>query len=94
MAFSFFGCASKPIQACIINAPNQNRECFDLSSDYNDDGTLKASAIPVYKPNAMIQDLNKALIIDSPTGFEDGLANLKAYIKDLRDAYNQCMSNQ
>lgn len=82
------------IQNCIVNAPNKNRKCYNLAADYNDDGTLKVSAKAVYKSNSKIEDLNKAFLVDSETGFEDGLAGLKAYIKELRQHYENCQSGQ
>jgi hypothetical protein len=57
-----------------------------LKRDYRDDGTLKPGAVPVYRPNLTVEDLNKGLFIDSASGPEDGLARLKAYIKKLREA--------
>lgn len=71
---------------CIVNAPNLNRKCYNLKRDYRDDGTLKPGAVPTYRPNATIEDLNKALVLDSPDGFEDGIARMKAYVKKLREA--------
>lgn len=86
---------------CIVIAPPEDpeyprkRKCYNLERDYNDDGTLKAGAKPVYRPNEKIEDLNKALVIDSPydaqnpnpNHFEDGIARIKAWIKKLREAY-------
>lgn len=75
---------------CIVNGPNLNRKCYNLAADYNDDGTLKKGAVATYRPNKTVQDLSKAMVIDSPTGFEDGLAELKTYIKRLRDHLASC----
>lgn len=77
---------------CIVNAPNNNRKCYNLKSDYNDDGSRKATAVPVYRDNKSIDDLNKAMVVDSPTGYEDGLAALKTYINQLRAHYKDCQA--
>lgn len=74
---------------CIVNAPNKVRKCYNLSKDYTDDGALKPGAVPVYRAVVSIDDLNKFLVIDSPTGTEDGQARLKAYIKLLRENYEK-----
>lgn len=88
------GCSPLPdVDVCIVNAPNQNRKCYNLKNDYNSDGTLRADAKPVYRSNVTVLDLNKALVIDSPhdeshpnpVHFEDGIARLKAWIKKLRE---------
>lgn len=79
---------------CVVNAPNKNRKCYNLKNDYNDDGSLKAGAKPVYRPNLTVEDLNKALVLDSPYDdqnpnpghFEDGISRMKAWVRKLRDA--------
>jgi hypothetical protein len=75
---------------CIVNAPNSNRKCYNLSRDYDQNGELKPSAVPQYRANAQIEDLNKATLLDSPTGFEDGLAALKTYIQELKKENQSC----
>lgn len=98
MAFNILlsGCSTikKPnTDLCIVNAPAKHRKCYNLKTDYDDNGKLKPGAAPVYRSNVTVDDLNKATLIDSPTGFEDGLADLKSYIKKLREAYEeQCRS--
>lgn len=84
------GVALPNTDVCIVNGPNLNRKCYNMATDYNDDGSLKATAKPVYRSNKIVMDLSKALVIDSPTGFEDGLANLKTYITELRNHYANC----
>lgn len=77
-----------------MNAPDRVRKCYNLKRDYGDDGFLKPDAKPTYRPNATIEDLNKALVLDSPhdathpnpTHFEDGIARVKAWVKKLREA--------
>lgn len=90
--FSFTSCAAQRPNSdvCIVNAPNKNRKCYNLATQYDENGALKPGAVATYRANATIVDLNKALVIDSPTGFEDGLAALKIYIKELRDHYANC----
>lgn len=89
------GGVSRPsILACIVNAPARNRKCYNLATDYNDDGSLKATAKPVIRPNTTIDDVNKAFTVDSadpsPTGFVDALAGLKTYLNQLRKHYANC----
>lgn len=75
---------------CIVNALDRNRKCYNLKRDYQDDGTLKGEALPVYRSNDTLEDLNKALVLDSPhesggqMHFEDGIARMKAWVKKLR----------
>lgn len=94
MVFSLTSCAvARPdIDLCIVNAPNGVRKCYNYQRDYNDDGSLKSSAKAFYRKNATVSDLNKAFVVDSPSGFEDGLASLKAYIRELRDHYQNCQN--
>lgn len=94
VACSLYSCAvERPdVQLCIVNAPSAARKCYNMKTDYNDDGTLKAGAQPVYKQNRDVTELNKAMVVDSATGFEDGLAKLKSYIKKLREHYQNCGS--
>lgn len=83
--FSLFGCASfkRPdTDLCIVNAQNQNRKCYNMATDYDNEGNLLPTAKAHYKDNKEISDLDKALVVDS----EQGIANLKKYLKDLRDA--------
>lgn len=103
LVFSACSAIPKPaIDGCIINAPNENRKCYNFATDFNDDGSLKAGAVPKYHVNATVNDLNKAFILDSdyddsnvpPNHYEDALAALKAYIKQLRTEYDRCESQQ
>ena len=89
---AFSGCATiKPpeTELCIVNSGAAKRKCYNLAHDYDKSGNLKPTAKPVYKPNSSIDDLNKFLVVDSPTGTEDGQARLKAYIKLLREEYER-----
>ncbi len=92
VAFSLSACAiQRPnSDVCIINAPSGWRKCYNLRTDYDDNGILKKDAKPTYRLNPDITYLNKALVIDSSSGFEDGIAFLKTYINQLRDRYEQC----
>jgi hypothetical protein len=89
-------------EVCIVNAPAKNRKCYNLKTDYNDDGTLKAGAVAKYHPNGTVEDLNKAMVVDSPFDaahpnpkhFEDGLARLKTWIKQLRQEYAACQAGE
>jgi hypothetical protein len=93
LLMGFSGCAVQRPNAdvCIVNAPAGNRKCYNLSRDYDDNGMLIPGHAATYRVNTTVKDLNKAAIIDSPTGFTDGLAALKAYIAEMRKEYqNNC----
>lgn len=95
------GCGVKRpnIEACIVNSELAQRKCYNIHDDYDDDGNLLATAKPKFHPNVTVADLNKAFVIDSPYDadnpnehhFEDGLAQLKAWIRELKD---ECASNR
>lgn len=94
---SLVGCASiRPPKTdlCLVNAPNQNRKCYSMEKDYDENGRLKPGAVAVYRKNTQISDLNKFLVVDSPTGPEDGIAELKAWIQKLRSHYANCQAGQ
>jgi hypothetical protein len=93
--FSLTACAgiTKPdTDVCIVNAPNKNRKCYNMATDYDDNGQRLATAKPVYRPNAQISDLNKFLCIDSPTGTVDGQAALSAWIQKIRQHFKDCQN--
>lgn len=92
LVFSLAACGIPRPDAdlCIVNAPNKNRKCYNLKRDYRDDGTLRPGAIPTYRPNPTVEELNKSLIIDSADGPEEGIARVKAWIKKLREAASSC----
>lgn len=86
------GCATveRPdTDMCVVNVPGEHAKCYNLKRDYNDDGSRNPSAIPTYRPidrtkKLSLDDLNKNTCVDP-----DGLANLKSYIRELRDAYER-----
>lgn len=82
-------CAGVPrpdTDLCIANVPGKNRKCYNLLKDYDDNGNLVASAKPTYKSLSSLDDINKNATTDPK-----GLANLKAYIRKLRDeASSRC----
>jgi len=69
---------------CLNNVPKLEQECYNLQADYDSDGNLKPDAHPliiVYpSAEAMLLALNKGFSTDP-----QGWANLKAYLRDLRD---------
>lgn len=87
MAFSLVACAvQRPnTDLCTVNAPAGHRKCYNMADDYTDKGRLKPGATPVYRSNKTIADLNKFLVVDSPTGTIDGQENLKVYLNELRE---------
>lgn len=83
MICSLLGCdIDRPnTDICVVNSPGQHQKCYNIQKDYNDDGTIKGDAKPIYKPAATVEDLNKNICTNP-----DGWANLKAYMKKLREA--------
>lgn len=92
--FSLSSCGvSRPdIYLCGVNAQKKYLRCFNFRDDYNDDGSLKAGAKPTLRPVPDLAALDKAFVIDSKTGYEDALAGLKTYVKQLRDHYANCQA--
>lgn len=92
MACSLTACATpRPdIHFRIVNEPGKKRCGFSFKNDYTDDGRLKPDAKMTCVPTPDLKSLNKATLVEadgSETHFEDGLALLKAYIKNLREDY-------
>lgn len=91
------GCATlkKPdVDIMLVNAASKKRCGYNLRNDYDDSGNLKAGVKPVCRKNESLADLNKAVLFDKdPAGnvhhFEDALAEMKAWIKNLREAYDR-----
>src|ERR1019366_3139289 len=83
LLFSGCGINRPDTNICIVNAPAKNRKCYNLLRDYDDTGALKKGAVPQYRANLTIDDLNKALIIDPVVPANNqGIANLNAWIQD------------
>lgn len=97
-AFSLTACATikRPsIDICIVNAPGKKLNCYDMQRDYTDDGQLKPGVKFHTRPAPDIQAVNKHLIFTSDAGPENAIAKLKAYIKKLREAYeNECKAGK
>lgn len=90
------GCGVKrpSIRLEIVNAAADKRCGYNLKTDYDDSGNLIAGHPSKCFPNTELKDLDKSLVIDaddvsSPTHFQDALALLKGYLKNLREAYEQ-----
>lgn len=86
ISFSLVSCAGveRPdTDVCVANVPALHERCYNLKKDYDDQGNRRPDAKPktiVYKDEAaMLAGLNKKTCVDP-----DGLANLKAYIDELR----------
>jgi hypothetical protein len=102
IAFSLSGCAGiqKPnTDLCIVNAPpgdttTHKRKCYNMATDFDDNGVRLPAAKPVYRENPTVQDLNKFLVIDSPTGTVDGQAALQAWVQKLRQHFANCQNPQ
>ena len=73
----------------IVNAPGKRVKYYNLERDYDADGKLKPGAVPTYRPFAKLEDLNKRLCLDSDAGPEEAIARFKAYVRNLREAYER-----
>lgn len=72
---------------CGVNAQKLERRCYNLKTDYDRDGNRKPNAKPKIKPARDVYDLDRNFCTDP-----DGFAELKAYIKKLREAA-KCSAN-
>lgn len=84
-----FGCAvPRPnTDLCVVNAAKFHRSCFNMKTDFDENGNLKPDAKAKIKPARDIMDLDRNVCVDP-----DGFARLKAYIKKLREAA-KCSAN-
>ncbi len=73
----------------VVNAIDHHVKSYNLSTDYDDQGNLLPSAVPKYRPALTVDDLNKNICTDP-----QGWANLKAYIRELRDALIEKFNSQ
>lgn len=75
---------------CVINAPARATICYNLKTDYDDQGNLKPTAQPLVTQypttDAMITALNKGVFTTSA-----GWTNLKIYIRKLRSRNDQSL---
>lgn len=69
----------------IINAGAFEMVGYNLKEDYNDDGSLKPGVKPRIKQISSLADVDKHAVTDP-----QGLANLKAYAKTLREELANC----
>lgn len=87
-AFSvFIGCSiPRPdTELCVVNAPMNQMKCYNVRDDYDDKGFLLPNATPLYRPAFTVDDLNKYTVMDIASW-----ANMKAYIKKMREEYENC----
>lgn len=69
---------------CVVNYELMHLKCYNLKNDYNDDGNLKPGSKPHFKAITGLTSLNSYVVTDP-----DGWANLKAYIRKLRENNGQ-----
>jgi hypothetical protein len=84
LAFSV-GCSTinKPnANLCVVNAPAEHLKCYNLKTDYTDDGNIKKSARAKYFQAATVNDLNKGVWMSN-----GDWAEVKKWIRELRKAY-------
>lgn len=68
--------------ACVVNAEEGRQKCFNMKTDFDDNGNLLPTAKPFYKPALTVKDVDKATCFD----VEKSLPNLKVYLNELRQA--------
>lgn len=82
----FSACSTVPrpdTNVGVVNAGFHQVKGYNLSTDYDDNGNLNPSAKPFIHPANSVSDLDKNVCTDP-----QGWANLKAYIRMLRDEIN------
>lgn len=67
---------------CGINSPASQKECYNLRTDFNDDGTMQAGVKPKIVPLTGLKDLNANICMDP-----DSLKEVKRYVSELRKDY-------
>jgi hypothetical protein len=73
----------------IVNSGRSEMRGYNLLHDYDNNGNLKPGVPERVVPLASLDDLNKHTVTDP-----DGLANLKAYARQVREAYERCMEGR
>ena len=76
--------ARPDIDLCLVNAPGKKLTCYNFKNDFNDSGQIKPGVQPHFKPAPDLEALNKH-VIQSP----DDFVKMKAYVKKLREEYEQ-----
>lgn len=92
----FSGCAGSierpdaPI--CVANAPKKYVKCYNLKTDYRDDGKRIAGAKPTYYRLATVEDVNK-WTMTTQHGFGEirkTLGEARRYINQLHKDLERC----
>lgn len=65
---------------CGVNAKGMKLRCYNIKSDYSDEGVLKPEAKPTEFPLKSLNDLNAWVCMDPAS-----LEKFKVYMGDLRD---------
>jgi len=73
---------------CVVNAPGRHLKCYNLSTDYTDDGNVKASAKAKFIRIETTGDLNKGVWMSNADW-----AEVKKWIRELRKAYEESQKN-
>jgi hypothetical protein len=87
--FSLVGCASEQrpnSYACGVNGAKARLECFNIKTDYDDNGVRKPDAQALIVPlPAGLLNLNGAICFLPPKGHDEGIRGLKRWLGDVRD---------
>ena|GEM_PF-2341856 len=91
MVFELVACSAPApdTDVCVVNALQSRMKCYNLARDYDDDGNIKPTASPTYKPCQNCEAVDKHIVTDS-IGFQ----NLKAFANQINYRLNQCESGQ
>ena len=91
MAFSLFACSNPAPDAdiCVTNIKKGHKKCYNLARDYYEDGTLKPTASPTYKPALTLSDFDKEISTDLK-----GFQNIKILTTQIEYRLNECENQQ
>lgn len=87
LCLAFSGCAAieRPnAHLCVVNAYAEHIKCYNVATDYDDNGELKKSANAKFGPAKTVMDLNKGVWMSN-----SDWAKVKIWIHELRAAYEQ-----
>ena len=87
LSLVFSGCAAieRPsAHVCVVNAYAEHIKCYNLATDYDENGQLKKSANAKFGPAKTVMDLNKGVWMSN-----SDWAKVKVWISELRTAYEE-----
>jgi hypothetical protein len=70
---------------CLVDAPDKELQCFDMSTDYDDNGQLKPGAQVKVKKIDSLSSIDRATVFDLRSW-----QSVSAYIQRVRAKLKQC----